>query len=467
MSVGSTINKIIDRKKVELDEQNSSPKTKGDSSSMKQGSSKTASHEDMSEFESGKKVSSMMSKDTTLKASTDADRNSRPKQGSSKDASYEDLGDVDNGKNASSKMSKDSTMSPKTKGDSTNMKQGSSKTASFSTIKFENEEYDDDLEIDEEIIDEIAGEIFAEYEGELDEDTINEISKKVLGNYINKANTSTARSNFNMGGQKAFGRDKPNEDDRKTSEKRRKGIATAVKKLTKEEMDSQLNSIFGEDLSEEFKEKAIEIFEAAVIARVNDEIENIQSELEEKYAEMLSDEKEAIHEKINKYMDYIVENWMDENQLAVESGIKNEISESFIEGIKNLFQEHYIEIPESKVDVVEEMQNEIDSMNEKLNEAVDSLIEVTDELTEMKQEKIFNELSEGLVDTDIDRFYKLVEGIEYKNADSYRDKLEMIKENHFGKKLHESVEEDHLMERDIHNNDRMALYCKAVSGTKK
>ena len=113
------------------------------------------------------------------------------------------------------------------------------------------------------------------------------------------------------------------------------------------------------------------------------------------------------------------------------------------------------------------MQNEIHSMNEKLNEAVDSLIEVTDELTEMKQEKIFNELSEGLVDTDIDRFYKLVEGIEYKNADSYRDKLEMIKENHFGKKLHESVEEDHLMERDIHNNDRMALYCKAVSGTKK
>ena len=194
-----------------------------------------------------------------------------------------------------------------------------------------------------------------------------------------------------------------------------------------------LSPIFGDDLSEDFKAKATSIFEAAVIARVNSEMDKVAASLEEKYAEDVAEYKDGIVEKIDSYLNYVVENWMKENELALENGLRTEIAEDFMSGLKVLFKEHYIEVPEEKYDVIGELQAKAAELEAKLDEAIGSNVDLNKEVTSLKRQAVVEELSKDLADTEAAKLGKLLEGVDFENEDLYREKVSVIKDNYFPK----------------------------------
>ena len=194
-----------------------------------------------------------------------------------------------------------------------------------------------------------------------------------------------------------------------------------------------LSPIFGDDLSEDFKAKATSIFEAAVIARVNSEMDKVAASLEEKYAEDVAEYKDGIVEKIDSYLNYVVENWMKENELALENGLRTEIAEDFMSGLKVLFKEHYIEVPEEKYDVIGELQAKAAELEAKLDEAIGNNVDLNKEVTSLKRQAVVEELSKDLADTEAAKLGKLLEGVDYENEDLYREKVSVIKDNYFPK----------------------------------
>ena len=237
------------------------------------------------------------------------------------------------------------------------------------------------------------------------------------------------------------------------------------------DLQSQLNAIFGENLSEEFKTKATSIFEAAVIARVNNEMAKVTDKLEEQSATQLTELKESLVNKIDGYLNYVVEQWMEENSLAVESGLRTEIAEDFITGLKTLFKEHHIEVPEDKYDVVVEFQDKAEALESKLNESITDNIALTKELTLLKQTKILDENTKDLADTEAEKLKKLVEGIEFETEDLFREKVSVIKENYFPKAAKTSPEQV-LVESSGTNtaafdDNIMNKYVQAISRTVK
>jgi hypothetical protein len=194
-----------------------------------------------------------------------------------------------------------------------------------------------------------------------------------------------------------------------------------------------LSPIFGDDLSEDFKAKATSIFEAAVIARVNAEMEKVASSLEEKYSADVADYKDGIVERIDSYLNYVVENWMQENELALENGLRTEIAEDFMSGLKVLFKEHYIEVPTERYDVIGELQANADELSAKLDEAITRSVELNKEVTSLKRVAVVEEMSKDLADTEAAKLGKLLEGVDFENEDLYREKVSVIKENYFPK----------------------------------
>lgn len=249
----------------------------------------------------------------------------------------------------------------------------------------------------------------------------------------------------------------------------------AITEEEKEEtidVSSQLNSIFGEELSEEFKQKATSIFEAAVIARVNDEMDKVTSKLEEQNQLQLDEFKAGLVEKVDSYLNYVVEQWMEENALAVESGLRTEIAEDFISGLKTLFKEHYIEVPEEKYDVLDELQTKAETLEAKLNEAIDQNVAALKELSEVKQAKIFEEETKDLAATEVEKLKKLVEGVDFENEELYREKVSVIKENYFPKAAPKSpekvlVEESGTNPAAFETNSVMTKYVQSLSRTVK
>jgi phage host-nuclease inhibitor protein Gam len=194
-----------------------------------------------------------------------------------------------------------------------------------------------------------------------------------------------------------------------------------------------LSPIFGDDLSEDFKAKATSIFEAAVIARVNSEMDKVAASLEEKYAADVAEYKDGIVEKIDSYLNYVVENWMKENELALENGLRTEIAEDFMTGLKVLFKEHYIEVPEEKYDVIGELQAKAAELEAKLDEAIGNNVDLNKEVTSLKRQAVVEELSKDLADTEAAKLGKLLEGVDFENEDLYREKVSVIKDNYFPK----------------------------------
>lgn len=230
-------------------------------------------------------------------------------------------------------------------------------------------------------------------------------------------------------------------------------------------LKEQLTAIFGDDLSEDFRDKATAIFEAAVIARVNEEMEKVSSKLEEQSQAKLEEMTEGLIDKVDSFMNYVVEQWMEENQLAVESGLRTEIAEDFMQGLKALFQENYIEVPEDKIDVVEELQSTSEQLEGKLNESLQKNIELAEELSELKKAIVLSEMSGDLADTEAEKLQKLVEGVNFDNDELFREKVKVIKENYFPKAQKTSPEEQLLTEEAPiqASNDAMSKYVQALS----
>jgi len=235
--------------------------------------------------------------------------------------------------------------------------------------------------------------------------------------------------------------------------------------------EEDLNALFegDENLTEEFKVKAAEIFEAVVTSRVANEVESIEAELEEQANAEFDAKLEEMVENVDKYLNYCIENWMKENELAVENGIRSEVTESFIKGMQQVFTEHYIEVPEEKYDILSEMQTKLDTLQVKLDEQVNKNIELNEEAVALKKQNIFADISEDLADTEAEKFATMVEDISYTSADSYRAKLKVVKENYFRKDIVESNEtlEDTVDELNLTENNIMGRYAQAISKSSK
>lgn len=251
----------------------------------------------------------------------------------------------------------------------------------------------------------------------------------------------------------------------------------------KEDIDDMFQ---GDELSEELKEKAEVVFEAALAtritletARLEEEFEAKEAALKEEYEQKLQEDSAAIFEeltgKLDQYLDYVTEQWMEENKLAIENSLRADIAENFIQGLHNLFAESYIRVPDEKIDLVAELKAELDEVKGKLNEAVDAKLELEGVITEATREAILDELSEGLVETQADKLRTFAEGTEFTDADSFRKKIAIIKENYFGGATKPAAPTTGLINEEIANNDdveeavpaHMSAYVQAISKAAK
>jgi hypothetical protein len=230
----------------------------------------------------------------------------------------------------------------------------------------------------------------------------------------------------------------------------------------------------GEELSEEFKTKAATIFEAAVVTRVKSEMAKLEEQFELQLAEQVEEIKDGLVEKVDGYLNYVVEQWMTDNEIALENGLKNEIMESFIAGMKGLFQEHYIEVPEEKFDILGDMQAESAELKAKLDEQLASNVEMKTKLDEMVRTASIEEVASTMVDTDAEKFRGLAEELSFDDVESFKTKLSTIKENYFGSKQTATIVESVVTDDPVEQLDeqvkpqvdpRMAMYLTALKSS--
>ena len=223
------------------------------------------------------------------------------------------------------------------------------------------------------------------------------------------------------------------------------------------------------DLSEEFKDKAATIFETAVKTRIQEQTKILEARYEEKLSVETETVKEAMVEKVDPYLNYVVEEWMKENELAVERGIRTEIAEDFITGLKDLFKEHYIDVPEEKYNVLDDLTTQNKKLEDKLNEQISKNVDLTKEVSESAKSKAIADIAKDLADTEKEKFEKMAENVEYDSADKFKEKLETIKESYFPKtKIVETASKDDVdtvaANAPIESNtDAMAAYTAAIT----
>ena len=226
--------------------------------------------------------------------------------------------------------------------------------------------------------------------------------------------------------------------------------------------------IAGEELSEEFQEKARTIFEAAINAKVAQIKEQLEAENAEKFAEEVAAAKESLAERVDSYLEYVSDEWFEENALAVEAGLKTEMTESFLSGMKGLFEEHYVTIPEEKYDVLESMVEKLDDMETKLNEQIEKNITLNARLSESAADGILNDVSEGLASTQKEKLASLAESVEFESEAQYRGKLETLKESYFNSKKESSTAKTETLSEGVDHSgsesysDSMAAYMRTL-----
>ena len=240
--------------------------------------------------------------------------------------------------------------------------------------------------------------------------------------------------------------------------------------ISEEQVQEDLKALIESDanLSEEFREKASTLFEAAISARLAEE----KVKLEEKYISELSEEVEGIRselvEKIDGYLNYVVEQWMEENELAIEQGIRTEIAESFMTQLQQVFVEHYIEVPEGKEDLIDDLSGKVDELEEQLTTTTAKSVKLAEELETLKRAQIIAEASEGMVTTEAEKLKSLVEGIDYDDAETFSKKVQIVKEAHFSKVTTQSeVQEDTSLTEETTTSPRMSAYMAAISRSQK
>ena len=255
------------------------------------------------------------------------------------------------------------------------------------------------------------------------------------------------------------------------------GAPNQKKKMKKEDieveeydMEDDVNALLGgEELSEEFKAKAKTIFEAAINSKIAEIRATIEEEHEARIAEELAEEKEALQERVDSYLEYVSDEWMEENALAIEHGLKTELTESFLSGMKSLFEENYVTIPDDKYDVLESMVEKLDDMETKLNEQIEKNIGLNNRLAESVADGILDTVSDGLAATQKEKLASLAESVEFEGETEYREKLETLKESYFPKSS--SAKTETLTEGEAAAPDMvsgsMGAYLKTLSAFKQ
>ena len=220
-----------------------------------------------------------------------------------------------------------------------------------------------------------------------------------------------------------------------------------------------------EELSEEFKEKAATIFEAAVKSKIRSEVERIEMEKTQEIAEEINNVRDELTEKVDNYMNYVVEEWMKENEIAIERGLKGEIAEDFISGLKALFEEHYVDVPDEKYDILGQQSEKIDELEAKLNEQIEKNAEMKKSHDVLVRDRVFTECSSDLADTEVEKFKSLAEEVDFSNEESFKEKLDQLKESYFpkAKTVAESVDTPSEEGQSYDTTGAMSTYMAAIS----
>jgi hypothetical protein len=314
-----------------------------------------------------------------------------------------------------------------------------------------------------------------------------EESKKVVKEAVALPKTKTAMINAMLGAMKgmkkddiasnwgkinaAFGAEEEDddEDDSEDEKVESKKSVKEVKKVTKEDIDvsADVKALFGdEDLSEEFKTSATTIFEAAIVSKINEVLETVCVDLDEEVSAEKEDILESLSSRLDDYLEYVVEEWSKDNELAIQQGARLEITENFMSGLRQLFTENYIDIPEEKVDLVDELAEKVQELEASVNSEIEKNITLNKDFNEIKKESILQIVSEDLSDTQSEKLRSLSDGIDFDSDDDYKQKLKTVKENYFP--ADESVsydDEEPLSEEGIEKgvDDSMSAYMSAIS----
>ena len=289
---------------------------------------------------------------------------------------------------------------------------------------------------------------------------------------MNKMKKADIAASYNKIMSAMHGETDEKEDEDPAEEKKvnKEAVETRVKSI---DVSDDVNALVSGDdsLSEEFKTKAATIFEAAVKSKVKSEIVRLEGEYENELAEAKETVKEELTVKVDNYLNYVVEQWMTDNELAIEKGIKGEIAEDFIAGLKTLFEDHYIDVPDEKYDVLEAKEKELEEMKSKVNEMTEKAVADKKLIEGYTKDEIFESAVEGMADTEKEKMKSLVEDVAFEGADAYKKKLSTIKESYFGQaKAPESTENVDTVNQDSNDgnivadlSDSMARYTAAIS----
>ena len=264
--------------------------------------------------------------------------------------------------------------------------------------------------------------------------------------------------NHNKKSKKSRAPRKDPEDEDSEDEEDPKAVKETFAQV-EEQIEEDVNALLeGEDLSEEFRDKAKLIFETAINSKISEIYESLQNSYESDLIEEVNEIKKQIVERVDAYLEYVADEWLQENALVVEQGLKTEMTESFLQGMKSLFEDHYVSIPEEKYDVLESMVDKLDNMEGKLNEQIQRNVALNQRLTESVADVIFSQISEGLATSQKDKFASLSENVEFESETNYREKLVTLRESYFPKYASNQRDHSELLSEEMN-------YDEPVSGT--
>ena len=266
---------------------------------------------------------------------------------------------------------------------------------------------------------------------------------------------------------KMNGDEEEEEDDEMVDEKKAKSESRIKEIDVKEDVDALVSG--DDELSDEFKKKAATIFEAAVKSKVRDEVDRISEEVRTEKQTEMETYKSELTEKVDTYLNYVVEEWSKENELAIERGLKGEIAEDFISGLQQLFVDHYIDVPNEKYDILEAQSEKISDLESKLNDSMEKNIKLKEENNVYSREQVISEVSQDLADTEVEKFKSLTTDVDFVDSDNFREKLETLKESYFPKVAVDTNKQDDENDgsaQDIDTTGAMNAYMSAISRNK-
>ena len=308
----------------------------------------------------------------------------------------------------------------------------------------------------------LAAETEIEHDGEALEEK--KMTKETMLNAMYDEMKSMKAAELKASYDKMMNKDEEKEEEESVDE------STLDDRLASVDVSEDVSALTeGEELTEEFKEKAATIFEAAVKSKLRSEVERIESAKVQEVAEEINTVRDELTEKVDNYMNYVVEEWMKENEIAIERGLKGEIAEDFISGLKSLFEEHYVDVPDEKYDILGQQSEKIDELEAKLNEQIEKSAELKKSHDVLVRESVFAEVSSDLADTEVEKFKSLAEEVEFSDEESFKAKLNQLKESYFPKAttIAESVDSESDGSESYDTTGAMAAYMNAISNNVK